>query len=81
MGGIWSPYTGQKFGTLKQTHIEHIVASSEAHDSGLCSADPKTRGRFAEDLANLTFASPYVRHVKRAKDAAGWLPKKGKLHT
>ena len=28
---------------------EHMVARSEAHDSGLCAADPATRRRFASD--------------------------------
>ena len=57
------------------TDIEHIVATSEAHDSGLCAADRATRKRFATDLRNLTLASPQVnRHQKSGKDAAGWVP-------
>ena len=36
-----------------ETDIEHIVARSEAHDSGLCVADEATRRRFATDLLNL----------------------------
>lgn len=36
MGGrIYSPYTGQYFANTGETDIEHIVARSEAHDSGL----------------------------------------------
>ena len=58
-----------------ETDIEHIVATSEAHDSGLYARDRATRARFASDLRNLTLASPRVdRHQKRAKDAAEWLP-------
>ena len=34
------------------------MAASEAHDSGLCAADPATKARFARDLRNLTLASP-----------------------
>ena len=75
LGDIFSPYTGRCFDNARQTDIEHIVARSEAHDSGLCAADVATRRRFAADLANLTLASPEVnRHQKGAKDAAAWLP-------
>lgn len=51
------------------------MASSEAHDSGLCAADRETRARFARDLRNLTLASPQVnRYQKSGKDAAEWVP-------
>ena len=75
LGDIFSPYTGRCFADTSETDIEHIVARSEAHDSGLCAADSATRRRFAADLANLTLASPEVnRHQKGAKDASDWLP-------
>ena len=75
LGGIYGPYTGTWFESIKETDIEHIVARSEAHDSGLCAADPDTRKRFASDLLNLTLASPSVnRHQKSDHDAAEWLP-------
>ena len=75
LGDIYSPYTGRCFDDARQTDIEHIVARSEAHDSGLCAADVATRRRFAADLANLTLASPEVnRYQKGAKDASAWLP-------
>ena len=78
-GGIFSPYTGEWFDTKRETDIEHIVARSEAHDSGLCSASAATKHQFAEDLLNLTLASPSVnRHQKVAKDAAEWLPDRNK---
>ncbi len=74
-GGIYGPYTGTWFGDIRETDIEHIVARSEAHDSGLCAADDETKDRFAADLLNLTLASPSVnRHQKVDKDAAEWLP-------
>ena len=74
-GGIYGPYTGTWFDDIRETDIEHIVARSEAHDSGLCAASPQTKDRFAADLLNLTLASPSVnRHQKVAKDAAEWLP-------
>ena len=76
MGGIiYGPYTGRTFSSTRETDIEHIVARSEAHDSGLCATSPGTRKRFSSDLLNLTLASPSVnRHQKSGKDAAEWLP-------
>ena len=76
MGGvIYGPYTGRLFGSTRETDIEHIVARSEAHDSGLCAADAQTRKQFARDLLNLTLAGPTVnRQQKSANDAAEWLP-------
>ena len=75
LGAIYGPYTGTCFGSTSETDIEHIVAASEAHDSGLCARDRATRMRFAMDLRNLTLAAPQVnRREKRAKDAAEWLP-------
>ena len=63
------------FESIRDTDIEHIVARSEAHDSGLCAADPATKAEFASDLLNLTLACPSVnRHQKSDKDVAEWLP-------
>ena len=76
MGGrICSPYTETCFASRYETDIEHIIALSEAHDSGLCAAGAATRRAFATDTRNLTLASPQLnRFEKRAKDAAEWLP-------
>ena len=75
LGGWWSPYDGTTF-TNRESDIEHIVARSEAHDSGLCAADAATRSRFARDLDNLTLATaPLNRNEKRGYDAAEWQPK------
>lgn len=75
LGAIYGPYTGTCFGSTPETDIERIVATSEAHDSGLCARDRATRMRFARDLRNLTLAGPHVnRHQKSGKDAAEWLP-------
>ena len=75
LGGIYGPYTGNWFETIRETDIEHIVARSEAHDSGLCAVDAGTKAEFASDILNLTLASPSVnRHQKVAKDPAEWLP-------
>ena len=53
-GLVYGPYTGTRFENTRQTDIEHIVARSEAHDSGLCAADAETKKRFSSDLLNLT---------------------------
>ena len=75
---VYGPYTGRFFRTMKQTDIEHIIAVSEAHDSGLCAAGPTVRRRFASDLLNLTLAAPEVNRCaaggKCGHDAADWLP-------
>ena len=75
LGAVYGPYTGTCFNGPRETDIEHIVAPSEAHDSGLCRADAATRRAFARDLLNLTLASPDLnRHRKAAKDVAEWTP-------
>ena len=80
MGGrYYSPYTGETFSWAEDVDIEHIVARSEAHDSGLCAADTFTRLAFASDPLNLTFASPQLnRDQKGGYDAAEWLPARNK---
>ena len=75
LGGVYGPYTGRWFASTSETDIEHVMARSEAHDSGLCAADPARRRRFATDLLNLTLAGPRVnRYEKVDRDAAEWLP-------
>ena len=77
-GSVYGPYTGRHYRSMRVTDIEHIVAVSEAHDSGLCAAGPTVRRRFASDLLNLTLAAPGVNRCgaggKCAFDAADWLP-------
>ena len=75
LGGMVSPYDGTRFDSLRESDIEHIVAVSEAHDSGLCATSAAVRRRFASDLDNLTLATPELnRYQKRDHDAAEWLP-------
>ncbi len=75
-GGVYSPYTGQWFASDTETDIEHMVARSEAHDSGMCSRPAAERRAFANDLLNLTLSEPRLnRSIKSSKDAAGWLPR------
>ena len=77
MGGrVYGPYTGRYFASRRETDIEHMVATSEAHDSGLCAANAETKRRFAGDLLNLTLAAPAVnRHQKSGRDAGEWMPR------
>lgn len=73
-GRIYGPYSGRHFPTTGDTHIEHIVARSEAHDSGLCATAASVRRAFSRDLDNLTLASPEVNRRKSGRDATAWLP-------
>ena len=79
LGAIRCSYTGKIYDTLLETDIEHIVALSEAHDSGLCGADAETRRQFSNDLLNLTLADPVVNREKSDKDPGEWLPKTNRL--
>ena len=75
IGQVYGPYTGRCFASTGETDIEHMVATSEAHDSGLCAAPASVKSAFASDLLNLTLAGPGVnRHRKSAKDVAEWTP-------
>ena len=77
LGGVYGPYTGRCFGDPRQTDVEHVIALSEAHDSGMCNRPREDKARFAGDLLNLTLASPELnREEKRHYDAAEWLPEK-----
>ena len=58
LGAVYGPYTGTCFASQAETDIEHIVAASEAHDSGLCARGRETKRMFANDLRNLTLAAP-----------------------
>lgn len=74
-GRIYSPYTDEIFISRGKTEIDHMVDISEAHDSGLCSANASTRLAFASDLDNLALASPYLSRIEKSdKDLTKWLP-------
>ena len=66
----------------QQTDIDHVVALSEAHDSGLCAAGPTVRRRFASDPLNLILAAPAVNRCggrgKCGYDAGEWVPPKNR---
>ena len=79
LGGVYGPYTGRCFRSRRQTGVEHMIALSEAHDSGMCGRSMIQKVRFANDPLNLTLADPVVnREQKRHHDAARWLPAKNK---
>ena len=71
LGGIFSPYTCESFDSTRETDIEHMIARSEAHDSGLCAADAGTRRQFARDLLNLTLASPSLNRSAEERQGRG----------
>lgn len=81
-GYVYGPYTGRYFESQRETDIEHIVATAEAHDSGMCAATKEHRRAFARDLINLTLAAPKVNRCsqtgKCAKDATEWVPEHNK---
>ena len=79
MGGrVYGPYTGRHYLSMRDTDVDHVVALSEAHDSGLCAAGPTERRRFASDPLNLTLAAPEVNRCgtggKCGFDVTDWLP-------
>ena len=49
-GGVFCPYVGMCLTDLGKTDIEHIVAVSEAHASGLCKKDKSVKRQFANDI-------------------------------
>ena len=73
-GTIFSPYTRRVFLRDEDVDVEHIVAKKQAHVSGLCKADGRTRLAFASDLLNLTLAASGVNQSKVECDAATWIP-------
>ena len=75
-GKVHTPYSCIAFDIKKDgtaaTDIEHIVALSEAHDSGI--ADVRRR-EIASDFDNLTISDSTVnRHYKSDRDAGEWIP-------
>lgn len=74
-GGWYGLYEARIFAGGGETDVEHVVAAAEAHDSGLCGRSAEEKEAFANDLNNLTLASPDLnRREKSDKDAGDWLP-------
>jgi hypothetical protein len=75
-GGIYDPYELRWYDSKDSVDIEHIVATREAHVSGLCSdsTDGNIREQFANDTLNLVMANSSLNRSKGARDAAQWWP-------
>ncbi len=74
-GGVaFSPYTRRTYLDDNDVHVEHIVSRKQAHLSGLCNADNRTKSEFASDPLNLTLAESGLNMAKDSCDAATWLP-------
>jgi hypothetical protein len=79
-GTLSDPYTGQPVGFLRgqltsdDVQIDHVVALSDAWQTGAQQLDPAARERFANDPLNLVATAGPVNQAKGDSDAASWLP-------
>ena len=60
--------------TSDQIQIDHIVALSDAWQTGAQQWDDTTRRNFANDPLNLQATLGWINHEKGDSDAASWLP-------
>ena len=79
LGGVYGPYTGRWFASKSDTDIEHMVARSEAHDSGSVRCRPRDpaslRERPAEpDVGGAARESLREGGPRRGRVAAGAEP-------
>lgn len=79
-GVLHDPYTGESVAfqrgpdTSDQVQIDHIVALSDAWQTGAQQLDEITRRNFANDPRNLQATLGWINHQKGDSDAASWLP-------
>ena len=79
-GVLDDPYTGTVVefqrgpGTSAEVQIDHVVALSDAWQTGAQQWDEITRRKFANDPANLQATIGWVNQEKGDGDAATWLP-------
>jgi hypothetical protein len=79
-GTLPDPYTGQPVAfvsgpsTSDDVQIDHVVALSDAWQTGAQQLDPATRERLANDPLNLVATAGPVNQAKGESDAASWLP-------
>ena len=72
---IQSFYNLETFTSLDEADLDHVVALSEAHDSGACAWSSKKKKDFTKGPDNHDLASPRLnREEKRGKDWAEWQP-------
>ncbi len=70
-----SPYLPDPYlGDIEAAHVDHLVALSEAHDSGLCAASAERKREFGNDADNLFFAPADLNRLKGGDDATYWHP-------
>lgn len=79
-GVLNDPYTGRTVefhrgpSSSDQVQIDHIVALSDAWQTGAAELDETGRRNFANDPRNLQATIGSVNHEKGDSDAASWLP-------
>jgi hypothetical protein len=77
-GSLLSPYSGDPlrftYGKAEEIHIDHVVALSDAWESGADQWDDAARTRFANDPLNIVAVEGAVSLQKRDGDAAMWMP-------
>jgi hypothetical protein len=79
-GVLNDPYTGTSFefhrgpDSSDDVQIDHIVALSDAWQTGAQQLDEATRRNLANDPLNLQATLGWVNHQKADSDAASWLP-------
>lgn len=79
-GFLDDPYTGTVVefhrgpGTSAEVQIDHVVALSDAWQTGAQQLDELTRRNFANDPLNLQATAGWVNQAKGDSDAASWLP-------
>ena len=79
-GVLNDPYTGTTVGfqrgadTSDDVQIDHVVALSDAWQTGAQQLDEQARRNFANDPLNLQATIGWVNQQKGDSDAASWLP-------
>lgn len=79
-GTLADPYTGRSIAfvrgraTSEAVQIDHVVALSDAWQTGAQQLDDPTRRRLAGDPENLQATDGPTNQAKRDADAATWLP-------
>lgn len=79
-GMLNDPYTGTTVefhrgpDSSDQVQIDHVVALSDAWQTGAAELDETARRNFANDPRNLQATIGSVNHAKGDSDAASWLP-------
>jgi len=75
-GWWYSDYDNTWTSNSSDFDIDHIVALSEAHDSGAADWSKAEKERFANDLSNLVAVSASSNRSKSDRDVSEWRPRK-----